>query len=234
MRSFLLSIRNAAYRRDGLFRKRRVMSQLANKYDALGGFYDFLTAYLEARPIRALREGIVSRADGHTLDAGCGTGRNLLYVPKDADVVGADLSRKALAVAETRAKRLGVPFLPMTADLAHLPSTEAQFDSIVCTFVGCTLDDPRAVYREFARVIRRSSEGAASGKGGLLMLEHVRVDNSTAFRVFSKVIAPLSRRLLHCDPNRNTMQMVEEAGFRITDTQAFLGGMFVGFRAVPI
>ena len=91
------------------------------------------------------------------LDAGCGTGQNLLYLSRRARAVGVDLSDEALAFCRQR----GVP--AAKAGLLALPFPDGRFDAVTSFDViyhRWVADDGRAV-REMARVLR---------PGGLLLV----------------------------------------------------------------
>lgn len=84
----------------------------------------------------------------HILDAGCG--RYMKYckdLSPTAHVVGIDLE----SVLET--DNQGAPF-GVRGDLSHLPFQSESFDMVISRSVVEHLQDPPAVFREFARVLR--------------------------------------------------------------------------------
>jgi SAM-dependent methyltransferase len=105
-------------------------------------------------PLRRLAE---TRASLRLLDAGCGTGGNLLRLARYGRASGIDLSATALrfarerGVVTARASLLSLPFPDRTFDCV------ASFDVIYHAWVT----DDRAALREMARVLR---------PGGLLLL----------------------------------------------------------------
>lgn len=88
---------------------------------------------------------------GRALDAGCGTGANLVLLAGVAgQTVGVDLAPAALALARRRGRgRLAV------ADVNRLPFDDRAFDLVLCADVfECTEVDEPAALAELARVTR--------------------------------------------------------------------------------
>ena len=90
------------------------------------------------------------------LDAGCGNGRYLRIMLKQADadaqLVGFDLSQGMLRRARNRLKSDRPQLL--AADLTRLPYRDAAFDALVCGWVLEHLPDPAIGLRELARVVK--------------------------------------------------------------------------------
>jgi SAM-dependent methyltransferase len=91
------------------------------------------------------------------LDAGCGTGNNLLHLARYGRTVGVDLSEEALAFCRTR----GVA--AARAELLALPFADGRLDCVTSLDViyHRWVKDDAAAVREMARVLR---------PGGLLLL----------------------------------------------------------------
>ncbi len=70
------------------------------------------------------------------LDAGCGRGRNALYLAQmGLHVYGCDLSPVAIQIAQAQARQIGsvIPFY--AADLTHLPYPDGLFAAAICVHV---------------------------------------------------------------------------------------------------
>lgn len=87
-----------------------------------------------------------------TLDAGCGTGRNLRpLLVAETKAVGVDFSYPMLQVARCRLENAPVAL----ADLqAGLPFGTLTFDAVLCALIGEHLSDLRLVFDEFYRVLK--------------------------------------------------------------------------------
>ena len=74
-------------------------------YDRIAPVYDLVDLPFEYFRYRRLRRLLFSGLSGRILDAGTGTGRNMPYYPRGADVTAIDISRdmlrRALAGADT-------------------------------------------------------------------------------------------------------------------------------------
>jgi len=120
--------------------------------------YDLWAAAYDAtpNPVVALDErltlGLLApRAGERILDAGCGTGRNLVRLAAaGAQVTGLDFSPGMLAVAARR-----VPGARLAeADLhARLDLADASFDAVLCALIGEHLRELDTCAREFRRVL---------------------------------------------------------------------------------
>jgi ubiquinone/menaquinone biosynthesis C-methylase UbiE/YHS domain-containing protein len=89
------------------------------------------------------------------LDAGAGTGATsgrVLTLERSAGVVGLDLSRSMLRVAQRQLS--GRAFCPVQADMMLLPFAAERFDAVVSTWALETLPDPRAAAQEMLRVLQ--------------------------------------------------------------------------------
>jgi len=102
-------------------------------------------------------DGLLSGPAGRSLDAGCGSGRNLLELRRRGTAVGVDLAPEALAFCRLR----GVA--AVRGDLLRLPFPAAGFDVVTSFDViyHRWVEDDRAAVRELARVLR---------PGGLLLV----------------------------------------------------------------
>jgi len=72
------------------------------------------------------------------LDVGCGSGRHVVELAKRSSVVvGVDLSKRLLKIANSRVKRLGLSHRAMliVSDALFLPFRRASFDVVVCIAV---------------------------------------------------------------------------------------------------
>ncbi len=70
------------------------------------------------------------------IDLGCGTGENVIYLAQqDFDVIGADISSRAIAKARRKAQAARVSPTFITGDMTNLTGVEGPFDLVVDS--GC-------------------------------------------------------------------------------------------------
>jgi ubiquinone/menaquinone biosynthesis C-methylase UbiE len=170
--------------------------------------YDALCHVCERGGFDRWRRWLVGGARGRTLDLGCGTGRNLPWLPSAARAVGVDPSPAALARARRRTP--GVPLVQARAEA--LPFRDAAFDTVVSGLVFCSIDDPAHGLAEVRRVLRADGE--------LRMLEHVRATTPWRARLQDFVQPAWTRITGGCRPNRDTESVVMRAGFAVSDRRA--------------
>jgi SAM-dependent methyltransferase len=105
----------------------------------------------------ALLGSVQGTGTGRILDAGCGTGNNLLHLGGRAMAVGVDLSEEALRFCRSRGVRA------VGGNLLRLPFRDAAFDCVTSFDVlyHQWITDDAAAVAELARVLR---------PGGLLLV----------------------------------------------------------------
>jgi ubiquinone/menaquinone biosynthesis C-methylase UbiE len=149
------------------------------------------------------RERLLSNAAGVTLEIGAGSGANLRWYPKAVtELVLADPSPYMLD--HLRAALASVPEWPGsgTVSLARagfpsLPFDDGSYDTVVVTYVLCSILDLAGAFQEIARVLKP--------QGRLLFLEHVRAaDRSVLASVQDLVERPHRLVADGCRPNRRT------------------------------
>jgi phosphatidylethanolamine/phosphatidyl-N-methylethanolamine N-methyltransferase len=180
------------------------LEETRQHYDRIAPFYDVFEAVVEIRA-RRWRRSLWERAGaGRILEVGVGTGKNLPYYPPGVDVTAIDVSEGMLERAVRRAARLGTRVSLQVADAQALPYPDATFDTVVATFVFCTVSDPVRGLREARRVL-------APG-GRILLLEHVLSRRPTLRRVM-RWFDSIATRLFADHVDRETVDLVREAGF---------------------
>jgi demethylmenaquinone methyltransferase / 2-methoxy-6-polyprenyl-1,4-benzoquinol methylase len=145
--------------------------------------YDRYAAILSYGQDPRWRRFLVSRIEAgpgdRVLDVATGTGAVALELRrrKGCRVIGVDQSAEMLAEA---ARRSGSELELVEASAASLPFSDGEFDALTFTYLLRYVDDPPAVLRELARVVRRGGTiaglefGLPSGGWRRLWELHVR------------------------------------------------------------
>jgi phosphatidylethanolamine/phosphatidyl-N-methylethanolamine N-methyltransferase len=175
-------------------------------YNDLGQKYDVWTLLPDRLFLDRWRRELLSGARGEVLEVAVGTGKNLAFYPEECRVTGLDFSRAMLDEASRRARALHRPFESREGDVTALPFADASFDTVACTLAVCTFTEPLAALREMRRVCRPG--------GSVLLLEHVLPRDRPLARV-AQALAPLTRKAVGCNPNRDTLALVREAGLHV-------------------
>lgn len=190
------------------------MTDAAKKYDRFSGIYDLFESPMEIMAFSKYRKRALGLARGKVLEIGVGTGKNLPYYPPGVEVVGIDVSRGMLEKAEERRKALGlknVKFLPM--DAQNMEFEDSTFDTVISTFVFCTVPDPVKGLKEAYRVLKPG--------GRAIFLEHMK-SNSRLLNVPLYLMEPFIKTLLGTSMLRETQKNIEKAGFRIEKVENLL------------
>lgn len=155
---------------------------------------------------RETRTRVAGLATGRVLEIGAGTGFNFPYYPEDSTVVATEPDPEMLRRADTRARRHGVELVPAPAE--RLPFPDGSFDTAVATGVFCAVDHPATAIAEVRRVLR---------PGGVLRFwEHTRADGSGR-RLMQRALDPIHYRVFRCHIGRDTLRLIEEAGFDLVE-----------------
>ena len=177
------------------------------RYQRISPIYDGLEWLMERRS-RPWREKLWQFVCGpRVLEVGVGTGKNVEFWPLNCKITAIDLTPGMLDIARQRAKNLNRHeddlFL---ADVQHLELPSAIFDTVVATFVFCSVPDPIQGLREIGRVVRPG--------GQIVLLEHVRIDRPVIGTLMD-ILAPLIVQLNGANINRKTVENVHMAGLQI-------------------
>jgi len=184
----------------------RATALTRKRYQRVSIFYDLMEILPERRylPWRRRLWSLVQGPD--VLEVGVGTGKNMPFYPEGIRVTGVDLTPGMLARARKRAAALNLNVDLRLGDAQALEFPEATFDTVVATFVFCSVPDPVRGLRELGRVVRP--------EGRIVLLEHVRVDRPLLGRLMD-LLNPIVVRVMGANINRRTVENVRRAGLTI-------------------
>lgn len=194
------------------------------RYDRLAPFYDWLEYPMERLVFHRLRQLVWQRARGKILEVGVGTGRNMAFYPAGSEVTAIDISPAMLARAERRARQLGRRVELRLMDVQNLAFADASFDTVLATFVFCSVPDPVAGLKEVRRVCRPD--------GQVVLLEHVRSEHP-AWGKLMDWLNPLAVALLGDNINRRTVDNVKRAGLTLKQVEDVAGPLVKLIVAIP-
>jgi ubiquinone/menaquinone biosynthesis C-methylase UbiE len=188
--------------------------------DARGArLLDAVMAGLDRAGVARARHRVAGAARGDVLEIGIGSGRNLHVYPADATIHGIDPSAAVLALAETRGRELGRKPTLTIGDAGRLPYPDASFDTVVATFVLCSVDDVDATLREARRVLRPG--------GTVRLLEHARSNHPRLARAQRALAPAWARAAGGCRLDHDVRESVRAAGFRVVSERHRAGGLLV-------
>jgi ubiquinone/menaquinone biosynthesis C-methylase UbiE len=162
----------------------------------------------EQAGLSAQRKQLLGRARGRTVEIGSGTGLNLRHYPDDLDelfLVEPDPEMRARL--EKRLSQGGRSAKLVDAPAERLPFADGSVDTVVSTFVLCTVDVPDLALREIMRVLRPD--------GQLLFIEHVRSESPILAYWQDLLAEPWRRFARGCRCNRATAELISAGGLEV-------------------
>ena len=181
-------------------------TRTSNRYQRISRVYDTVEILPERRYI-SWRERLWSLVRGpEVLEVGVGTGKNIAFYPAGVRVTGVDLTPGMLDRARKRAALLNREVTLLLGDAQNLDFADASFDTIVATFVFCSVSDPVRGLRELGRVVKPD--------GQIFLLEHVRSDKPVVGELMD-ILNPAVVRVTGANINRRTVENVLRSGLVI-------------------
>lgn len=185
-------------------------------YDRIAPLYDLLDAPHEYGWRRRLRGQLFEGLTGRVLDAGAGTGANLPFYPREAEMVAIDSSPKMLARAERRASASGRTDVAFhVRDLLKTGFPDAHFDAIVSTFVFCVLEDNQQLpaLKEVRRICKPD---------GVIKLLDYRLSEKPLLRRTMQVVSSWSGWAFDSRYRPTTEAYLEAAGLEVVESRFVL------------
>lgn len=175
------------------------------RYDRIAPFFDLLEAPLEGLLFRHWREWLWNKVTGHhILEVGVGTGKNFAYYPKVARITAIDFSPKMLQLAELAKTRNNIQVELALMDVQALCYADNSFDTVIGSFVFCSVPMPSKGLKELHRVCKPG--------GQVLLLEHVLSRQPFLARLMHW-LNPVVVRLFGANINRDTVKNIKACGF---------------------
>ncbi|OJX40282.1 MAG: methyltransferase type 11 [Chloroflexi bacterium 44-23] len=196
---------------------KRKTNPTERRYDRIAPFYDLMEWITERSVFQDWRNKLWSRiSPGKIMEVGVGTGKNIPYYPKGAEVTAIDLSKGMLIKAKERAITLNIKVDLQHMDVQRISFPDNTFDTAVATFVFCSVPNPIKGLQELKRVIKKD--------GDIWLLEHVRV-NKPVIGPLMDIANPLVVRIMGANINRQTVENVKKAGLQILSVEKLKGNL---------
>lgn len=198
--------------------------KIRRRYDRLAPWFDSLEAFLEGLIFRRLRKKLWAQAAGpDILEVGVGTGKNFPFYPGEARITAIDFSPKMLDQARRKRDRKQLAVDLALMDVESLSYASNSFDTVIASFVFCSVPQPRKGLKELHRVLKPG--------GQLLLLEHVLSSNKVLAAMMN-FLNPLVVRAVGANINRQTVKNVQACPFRNVFVDPASGDMIKLIRAV--
>jgi phosphatidylethanolamine/phosphatidyl-N-methylethanolamine N-methyltransferase len=178
---------------------------IKKRYNRIAPYFDAMEAIMEGLFFKTWRKKLWSKVEGyHILEVGVGTGKNFEFYPTEAQLTAIDFSEKMLKQALHNKHRKGVTVALDLMDIQSLAFADNSFDTVIGSFVFCSVPLPVKGLKELYRVCRPG--------GQLLLLEHV-ISSNTFIAKLMNTINPVILTLIGANINRNTVKNVKACGF---------------------
>jgi ubiquinone/menaquinone biosynthesis C-methylase UbiE len=191
------------------------MPSTSRRYQRIAPLYDLLELPFEYGRYRRLRRLVFDGLSGRILDAGIGTGRNVEFYPRGAEVVGIDISPAMLARAARRLKKSSATIELREMDVTRLDFPAGSFDVAVATFLFCVLPDELQgpALRELGRVVRAG--------GTVRLLDYVRPERPLR-RAIASLWEPWISWAYGASFDRRTEELLPETGLQLVKAEFVL------------
>jgi phosphatidylethanolamine/phosphatidyl-N-methylethanolamine N-methyltransferase len=130
-------------------------SQVIQAYRRYAPWYDWLFGRILEPGRRALARRVTTLAPERILEVGVGTGLMLARYPREAEVVGVDISAEMIRRAQARATQLpGRRIHLLVLDAETMPFPDGSFDCVTLPYVLSVTPRPEQLVQELRRVCR--------------------------------------------------------------------------------
>ncbi|TCP28890.1 methyltransferase family protein [Scopulibacillus darangshiensis] len=181
--------------------------------------YDKLMAPLEKKKLENIRRGLISKAEGHVLEIGSGTGANFPFYKNASHITAIEPNPNMIKESLPKINQTRVPIDIRQESAEVLPFKENTFDTVVGTLVFCTIPNPRQALNDIRRVLKP--------EGKFLLFEHVRMGNTTLSSL-QNILTPVWKHLCDgCHLNRDTLKFVQESEFHVNNVTSYYNGLFL-------
>ena len=189
-----------------------------SRYQRISTLYDFMEILPERR-YKPWRERLWSLVKGpKVLEVGVGTGKNIPFYPNGLQITGIDLTPGMLERARKRAVDLKIDVDLRIGDVQTLDFPDETFDSVVATFVFCSVPDPLLGLGQLVRVVKPA--------GQVILIDHVRSEEPL-FGILMDALNPIVVRITGANINRRTVENVREASLIVDYVEALgMGDIF--------
>ncbi|MDF1584045.1 MAG: class I SAM-dependent methyltransferase [Methyloprofundus sp.] len=178
---------------------------IKKRYDRIAPYFDRIEGMMEKMMFGDLRTHLWQQVRGDKiLEVGVGTGKNFAYYPVNKTITAIDFSSVMIREAEKKRTSLNLNVELMEMDVQTLDFPDNHFDSVIGTFLFCSVPEPEQGLRELKRVCKLGGE--------VLLLEHVLSTNKL-IAALMHMLNPLTVRLVGANINRQTVKTVQASGF---------------------
>jgi len=160
------------------------------------------------------RAELLADVQGKVLEIGFGSGLNIPHYPNDIhEITTVDINPGMNSLAEKRLKDYSIVVDHQVLNGEELPMANDSFDTVVCTWTLCSIQNVDQAMREIYRVLK-------SG-GRFYFLEHGLSDEPNV-QCWQNRLNPLQKIFADgCHLNRDIKKIIEKQNFRNLQIETF-------------
>jgi phosphatidylethanolamine/phosphatidyl-N-methylethanolamine N-methyltransferase len=163
------------------------IGQIKKVYARYSRIYDYIFKRWFYPRQQHVIQSLNIRPGQRVLDVGVGTGFSLTLYPRQARVVGVDLSGDMLREAQKRVAQEQLDHVTlMEMDAGHLAFPDNAFDFVIAAFVMSVVPDPIRVIAEIKRVSKPT--------GRIVIINHFQSQNKLMARL-EQWVSPLCTKI---------------------------------------
>ncbi|NJO72629.1 MAG: class I SAM-dependent methyltransferase [Leptolyngbyaceae cyanobacterium RM1_406_9] len=162
-----------------------------------------------------LKRSLLGNLQGTVLEIGPGAGANLSYYPTNVYWIGVEPNPFMHPYIYQEAERQGLNNIELHKGMADkLPAEDGSLDTVVSTYVLCSVTDIDVTLRDIQRVLKPG--------GAFVFIEHVAAPDGSCTRTVQDGVTPIWKTVFDgCHPNRETGMFLHDAGFELVQYQQF-------------
>ena len=178
---------------------------IRKRYGRIAPYFEGMEAIIEGLFFKNWRKKCWEKVEGHhILEVGVGTGKNFDSYPKDARITAIDFSEQMLKQAKQKREKKQINVELELMDVQSLCFADNSFDTVIASFVFCSVPSPVKGLKELYRVCKPG--------GQVILLEHV-LSSNRVLAVLMKLLNPLVVALVGANINRDTVKNVKACPF---------------------
>ena len=160
------------------------------------------------------RAELLKNVKGEVLEIGFGSGLNIPYYPKEIDhITTVDINPGMNSIAEKRIRGNSITVDHRVLSGESLPMTNDTFDSVVCTWTLCSIENVDQAVREVHRVLKPG--------GKFYFIEH-GLSNEAKVQCWQNRLNPLQKFIGDgCNLNRDIKKIIENQNFSRLELETF-------------
>jgi ubiquinone/menaquinone biosynthesis C-methylase UbiE len=187
--------------------------------------FDLFMKPFEKRALSKRRKELIPEAKGNVLEIGAGTGVNFDYYIADniSKLTIVELEINGIITNKPLNSQINIDYV--LGNVEKLPFPDETFDSVVSTLIYCSVDNPDKALSEVYRVLKPG--------GKMYFIEHVLPEEKHCKHLVNSLNGTW-KRIGKCNVNRETLNIIKKAKFRVESYEQFGKGVFIFIKGIGV